>query len=118
MVTRAAGVSKEGTAGQQVQIVSNFFKVEKLPNNKGIFQYNVSFDPDVQSPKLKGALLHDLDDVIGKTRCFDGMTMFLPIQLTEDPLVKTVTTRQGNDITIKIMFKIMFSQCSMFLKEF
>ena len=41
LVTRGAGVNKEGTQGTPCRIVSNFFKVNKLPNNTGIFQYNV-----------------------------------------------------------------------------
>jgi len=104
LVTRNDGQVKEGTAGQKCSIVSNFFKVKKLPVFTGLFQYNVSFDPDIQSNKLKSALLHDLDDILGTTRCFDGMTMFLPKKLEEPTTTKTVTTRQGNDITIKIMF--------------
>lgn len=112
LVIRKPGVSKEGKAGQKVTIVSNFFKVDKLPNNQGISQYNVTFTPDVQSDKLKSALLHDLDDILGKTRCFDGMTMFLPKKLSEDITTKTVTTRQGNDITVKIMFTNMVPENS------
>jgi len=104
LVTRGAGVNKEGTQGQQCRIVSNFFKVNKLPNNTGIFQYNVSFSPDIQSPKLKSALLYEMEDVMGKTRCFDGMTLFLPIRIKEDVTVKPVTTRQGNEITITIKY--------------
>ena len=66
--------------------------------------FSFSFNPDIQSPKLKSALLYDMEDVMGKTRCFDGMTLFLPIKLSEDVTIKQVTTRQGNDITIKVMF--------------
>ena len=41
---------------------------------------------------------------MGKTRCFDGMTLFLPIRIKEDVTVKPVTTRQGNEITITIKY--------------
>lgn len=103
-----------GTAGQPLTIVSNFFKLTKTPENVGLFQYNVSFIPELNSGKLKSALLHELDDQIGKTRCFDGMTMFLPKKL-ELPItevcVKTRgrknedgTTKEGEDIKIRIMF--------------
>jgi aubergine-like protein len=104
LVTRKEGSVKEGTAGTKVQIVSNFFKVLKLPNNTGLFQYNVTFEPDIQSNKLKSALLHDMDDILGTTRCFDGMSMFLPKKLPDAITTKTVKTRQGNDITLKVMF--------------
>merc|ERR1712168_88653 len=94
----------EGQNVQPVETVSNFFQVDKLPtNSRDIFQYNVSFHPEVESHQLKSSLLHDLDDVIGKARCFDGTTMVLPIKLSEDPLTTTVTSKQGDDYTIKIM---------------
>jgi len=104
LVTRDPTVVKEGKAGQRCNIVSNFFKLNKLPNNLGLFQYNVSFTPDIQSGKLKSGLLHELDDILGVTRCFDGMTMFLPKKLDDAITTREVKTRQGNDITIKIMF--------------
>jgi len=104
LVTRKEGQTKEGGAGNKVNIVSNFFKVQKLPVFTGLFQYNVTFEPDIQSNKLKSALLHELDDVLGTTRCFDGMTLFLPKKLADPITTRAVKTRQGNDITLKIMF--------------
>lgn len=101
---RAADKSKEGTAGQKLDIVSNFFKVVKLPKFAGLHQYNVSFDPDIQSGRLKSALLHNLDDILGETRIFDGMTMFLPIKLPDAVTSRAVKTNQGNDITVKVMY--------------
>lgn len=104
LVTREKGKSKEGTGGAPVNIVSNFFKVTKLPKFTGLFQYNVSFDPEIDSSRLKNALLYQLSDILGPTKCFDGMTMFLPLKLPDPVTTRSVTTNQGNAITIKIQF--------------
>jgi len=94
----------KGAYGGQINIVSNFFKMVKLPQFTGLFQYNVQFEPAIESGRLKSALLHELDDTIGKTRCFDGMTMFLPKKLPEREQSFQVKTLKGEAVTIKILF--------------
>ena len=96
--------NKQGSDGEKVQIVSNFFKVTKLPKFGGLYQYVVSFDPDVQSQKFKCFCLHAIEEVLGKTRCFDGMTLFLPKKLADVDTVRTVTTNSGDTITVKVSF--------------
>jgi aubergine-like protein len=102
--TRPDGNTKAGTQGTPLNIVSNFFKVIRLPKFEGLFQYSVRFEPDLQSDKLKAALLHEFDDMIGLKRVFDGMTMWLPLRLKDASVSKNVTTRQGNDVTVTISF--------------
>lgn len=105
IITRDPKAQKSGfNTGTPVNIVSNHFRLIQLPNFNGLFQYHVGFQPEIQSTKLKCALLHELDDILGTVRCFDGMTMFLPLQLPDREIVRHVTTRQGDDVTIKIMF--------------
>lgn len=109
---RQADQTTEGTGGAKVDIVANFFRVARLPNFTGLHQYNVSFDPDIQSGRLKSALLHNLDDILGTVHCFDGMTMFLPKKLPDQETVRTVTTRTGNDITVKVTYTNLVPQNS------
>merc|ERR1711936_1306768 len=59
--------------------------------NQGISQYNVTFEPHVYSNEQKSALLHQLDNILGATRCFDGTTMFLP-KMLPDAITTTTTT--------------------------
>lgn len=112
MRLRQADQTTEGTGGAKVDIVANFFRVARLPNFTGLHQYNVSFDPDIQSGRLKSALLHNLDDILGTVHCFDGMTMFLPKKLPDQETVRTVTTRTGNDITVKVTYTNLVPQNS------
>ena len=97
---REEGQLKVGTFGQPVDIVSNFFKVDF--KSADLHLYNVVFDPDIQSSRFKSAMLHKVDDVIGTTRCFDGMVMFLPKKLPELVTKKCVKSQKGEDITITI----------------
>nr|AFQ20832.1 PIWI [Hydra vulgaris] len=98
--TREEGQLKVGTFGQQVEIVSNFFKVDF--RSADLHLYNVVFDPDVQSSKFRHAMLHKIDDVIGSTRCFDGMIMYLPKKLSEPVTKLSVKTNKNEDISITI----------------
>jgi len=97
-------VDKKGTGGRKVNIVSNYFQVTKLPNFSGLHQYVVSFEPDIQSIKLKGFLLFSMQDVIGEVRVFDGMTLFLPKKLADNETERGVVTRDGSSIKVKITF--------------
>lgn len=87
-----------------MRIVSNFFKVSRLPKFCGLYQYCVSFDPDIQSMSLKGFLMYSMEDVIGTTRCFDGMTLFLPKKLPDQDTVKSVTLKNGDAVRVKVSF--------------
>ena len=95
---------KKGTSGQPVQILTNYFKVTKLPQFEGLHQYVVSFDPDIQSQKLKGFLLFKMADLIGNVKVFDGMTLFLPKKLSEPEVERVVETRDGSSIKVKVVF--------------
>nr|BCS90542.1 piwi protein [Cladonema pacificum] len=94
----------QSKSGSHANIASNFFKVETLPNFTGLHQYAVAFEPDINSPKLKSGLLHNLDDILGATRCFDGNTLFMPVKLNDQVTTKSVTSKQGNPFQIKITY--------------
>ena len=95
---------KKGTSGNPVRILTNYFKVTKLPQFEGLHQYVVSFDPDIQSQKLKGFILFSIEDVIGKVKVFDGMTLFLPIRLPEPEIERVVKLRDESTIKVKVVF--------------
>ncbi|KXJ16819.1 Piwi-like protein 1 [Exaiptasia diaphana] len=94
-VTRPPGLNKQGSSGREVSLVSNCFLLETRPNFM-IYQYNVSFSPEVDSKKVKFGLVMSQESLIGRVRAFDGMTMFLPIKL-QDPVTKINTTRRRRD---------------------
>lgn len=106
--TQAGAGGGCGTAGASVKIVSNYFKLSTVLNST-VNQYNVSFEPDIQSAKLKSALVGGLRDdpkhgSMFQARCFDGMTLFLPHKLPEKVMIFNVVTRREEAIKIKITF--------------
>lgn len=96
--------SKQGVDGTPVNIVSNYFKVTRLPNFVGLFQYVVSITPDVGNTRFRHALLHKCNHIIGNTKCFDGMTLFLPLKLEEQHTSIPVKSEKGEDFVVKISF--------------
>ena len=56
---------------------------EYLWNNikyKGIFEYEATFDPPVDSEAMRFKLLNQLQEAIGTFQTGDGLTIFLPTQ--------------------------------------
>ena len=72
---------KRGKAGDQIQLYSNFFKMEML-RNCSLHQYDVTYSPEIHK-KMRTALLNDHDDLIGQVCAFDGHILFLPKRLQE-----------------------------------
>ena len=62
-----------------------------------MYQYRVDFKPDIDSKKLRIALLCSQEQLLGKTKAFDGMTLILPKKL-QDPV-----SFNRNTFYIKIM---------------
>lgn len=63
-------------------LLSNLFKLNRLTNFR-LFQYHVDFKPDVPNKAMRKKIILDHQDVIGRINMFDGMILFLPIQLDE-----------------------------------
>merc|ERR1712150_360929 len=80
-------------------------------NDFGIHQYNVRFEPEIESDEVKSTLLHGLDDVLGNTRCFDGTWLFLPKKLVGTVTERMVTLPQG-DIKVVVTHTRMVPQNS------
>lgn len=72
----------------------------------GIFEYEVRFDPVTDGRNIRFQLLNQQLNVIGKTKIFDGVVLFLPIRLPDN--VTTLTSKNpgdDSDVTVKIMYK-------------
>jgi len=94
-VTRPAGLDKKGSAGTVIALSSNCFLLETRADFV-IYQYNFSFSPEVDSKKVKFGLMFSQEELIGKVRAFDGMSMFLPRKLP-DPVSKIPMIRGRRD---------------------
>lgn len=92
-----------GTSGKQVILLSNMFKLNRLTNFR-LFQYHVDFKPDVPNKVMRKKIILNHQDVIGRISMFDGMILFLPIQL---PKITVLTSMQSIDnVQIKTTLKL------------
>ena len=93
---------KRGASGQPVTVFSNYVVLKNRPGG-AIYQYNVSYNPPVESKGLRIGLLKDHEEsLIGKTRAFDGMILYLPKRLPKDVVEVVSQTKDGQNITITI----------------
>nr|XP_054773093.1 piwi-like protein 2 [Lytechinus pictus] len=95
------GKEIHGTSGREARAASNYIPIRCL--NKAVWQYAVSFSPELDSKKMKLRMVFDHSDVIGDVRAFDGAILFLPIKLPQKvTLLKSVRLYDETEITIKV----------------
>ncbi|XP_037044625.1 protein argonaute-3-like [Bradysia coprophila] len=107
-------VIRRGTSGRDVEIMTNFLEL-RFDSNKGVFYYEVRYTPDVHAKNLREKLLSQHKGVIGSTRTFDGVTLYLPIKLPNQ--ITELTSESPTDGTtyqLRIIFKrkMRMSECT------
>jgi len=103
--TRSADLeNKKGTSGQEVHILSNYFRLFSKTNWR-LLQYRVDFKPDEDQTFIRKMLVRDVKDRLPKYM-FDGTVMFCCESLTADksPLILT-TKRKRDEQVMEITFK-------------
>ncbi|XP_063698555.1 protein argonaute-3 [Culicoides brevitarsis] len=93
-----------GTKGVTVPIAVNYIKLLTDPD-KGVFEYLVDFAPPIASKNIRCKLMGKIRDVIGETRTFDGVTLYLPIKLPEVVTKQAIQDINGDTYEIKITFR-------------
>ena len=104
--------SAKGGFGKKMRLRANFFKVLEKSSFQGFFQYMVSYDPPIESKRLKFILLKQHAEVLGSVRAFDGMILFLPKKLPEleTKLMSTLKKEETSvEITIKLTNEVPFN---------
>lgn len=104
-----------GESGQRVPLEVNYVHV-KAYQGKGIYEYHVSFKPQVDSRNMKFKLVNDqkVRDHIGMVKTFDGAKMYLPLKLSSSPLNVTVlmpTDQSAVTVSIKLVKESKPSDC-------
>jgi len=56
----------------------------KLEPGKGVYEYEVRFEPEADCKRIRNKLLNECRDRLGETKTFDGTTLYLPFQLEEE----------------------------------
>ncbi|XP_006162656.1 piwi-like protein 4 [Tupaia chinensis] len=78
---------KTGSSGIPVKLVTNLFKLD-LPQDWQLFQYHVTFSPDLASRRLRIALLYGHSEFSNRAKAFDGAILFLSQRLEEKVKIK------------------------------
>ncbi|XP_020631825.1 piwi-like protein 1 isoform X2 [Orbicella faveolata] len=94
-------VDKKGGTGKTIQLVTNHFRLMTKPNF-AVYQYDVSFNPEIESKRLRVALLKSQSAVIGQVHAFDGRMLFLPLRLADQVTKLNLETRSGNAVEMTI----------------
>lgn len=64
-------------------MLTNYIDLNIEPG-KGLFQYEVKFSPNIDSGGLRRKLLNQHSAVLGRTKTFDGIILYLPIKLSQE----------------------------------
>ncbi|NXM66782.1 PIWL1 protein, partial [Serilophus lunatus] len=93
--------SKTGLSGRMVKLTSNHFRLTSRPQ-WALYQYHVGYSPEIESRRLRSALLFQHEEQIGKTHAFDGSILFLPTNLGNKVTELFSRTRNGEDVKITV----------------
>ena len=74
-------VVRKGEAGAPVKLLTNYIRLELEDCQRGIWEYEVRFSPQVDSKDDRHRVLRQLREALGPTRTFDGVVLWLPLQL-------------------------------------
>lgn len=87
---------------------TNYMRLKLKPNCRGVVEYHVSILPSVEDVRMRRQLLgtEQAKQVLGETKSFDGMILFLPHILDLDVTVFSTHLREDAETiyTIKVAF--------------
>ncbi|KAM3659220.1 piwi-like protein 2 [Ammospiza maritima maritima] len=102
---RPAQGTKAVAKGATIPVGLNFVKIHC--QNEAVYQYHVTFSPEVECKAARFAILKEQHAVTGDVMAFDGSILFLPIQIPKVSL-KARKSSDGEEIFINIqMTKIL-----------
>ncbi|XP_042316537.1 piwi-like protein 4 [Sceloporus undulatus] len=93
--------SKTGSSGIPVKVVTNLFSLG-IPKEWQLYQYHVAFIPEMESRRLRIALLYSHPEFLGKAKVFDGATLFLAHKLENEVTELSCETRRNETVKITI----------------
>uniref|UniRef100_A0A3Q1EIB0 Piwi-like RNA-mediated gene silencing 1 n=1 Tax=Acanthochromis polyacanthus TaxID=80966 RepID=A0A3Q1EIB0_9TELE len=93
--------SKCGTTGSPIPLSANYFRILSRPQWV-LYQYHVDFKPQMESRRLRSALLFQHEETIGPAKSYDGAMLFLPKRLHNKETVLHSMTRNGEKVEITV----------------
>lgn len=98
-------VMNHGVAGKKIPVTANYIRLELEPG-RAIYEYEIKFEPPVDSIRFRHSLVSGHKDVLGEYRVFDGSILYIPFQLTnERTTLRSTNQADGSEILLKIIFK-------------
>ncbi|XP_034084284.1 piwi-like protein 2 [Gymnodraco acuticeps] len=99
-------INKAGTKGTAITIGSNHIMIRC--KNEAVYQYHVTFTPNVESMGMRFAMMKDHRETTGEVIAFDGSILFLPVQMQDVVHLKSVRRTDNEEIDIRVqMTKIL-----------
>uniref|UniRef100_A0A671ULA5 Piwi-like protein 2 n=1 Tax=Sparus aurata TaxID=8175 RepID=A0A671ULA5_SPAAU len=95
-------LNKAGTKGAPITIASNHIPIRC--KNEAVYQYHVTFTPNVESMAMRFGMMKDHRSTTGEVVAFDGSILYLPIKL-KDVVLKSLRRTDNEEIEIKIQMK-------------
>ena len=98
-------VVKKGSAGKETKLQANYVRLE-VAKEKGMYEYEVRFQPAVDSRDERFKILGQLREVFGPTKTFDGVCLYLPNLLKDNPSYRNATHPVENtEVTVTVTLK-------------
>lgn len=95
----------KGSGGKSLNITSNYLTIQANPNT-GVYEYEVRFNPNVDMRTERFRLIKQIESTIGTVRTFDGVKLFLPLQLNSKSTVcEAKQLGDGSNVKITINYK-------------
>ncbi|XP_048350333.1 piwi-like protein 4 [Sphaerodactylus townsendi] len=102
---------KTGSSGIPIKIITNLFGLW-LPVSWQLFQYHVQFSPEMESRRLRMALLYSHPRFQTKAKAFDGAVLFVTDKLEDNVTELSCETKRGEAVKITISLTQQLSPSS------
>ncbi|RWS28421.1 piwi-like protein 1 [Leptotrombidium deliense] len=104
LVTKPLSVQNTvGEGGTTVTVLTNYFKLS-FPESVIIHQYHVDFEPDIESAKMRRAMIMDHKETLQASFIFDGQSNIKSTTLLEGT-TELMSSRRTDNEPIKITVK-------------
>ncbi|XP_037339536.2 piwi-like protein 2 [Pungitius pungitius] len=99
-------LNKMGTKGAPITLGSNHIPIRC--KNEAVYQYHVTFVPNVESMAMRFGMMKDHRSATGEVVAFDGSILFLPVKLNDLVVLNSLRRTDNEKIEIQIqMTKIL-----------
>nr|XP_020027809.1 piwi-like protein 4 [Castor canadensis] len=92
---------KTGSSGIPVKLVTNLFNLD-FPQNWQLYQYHVTYIPDLASRRLRMSLLYSHSELSNKPKAFDGVILFLSQKLEKKVTELSSETHRGETVKMTV----------------